>query len=220
EGAWTDPNPPYYGGLQMDLGVMRRDGGDLLRRKGTADHWAPLEQMWTAERAHRPGRGFLAWPNTTRPCGAIWLPGLSPAVRSGLLALAEHSPLLRADLTPGSDPSGSAALPELRTQQVVDDLRVRLSLRFFHDLADEVTEETLFAASVRGDLVGARGEDGVDERLQLGCVRDDGLRENGGRVDRAGRAVGERREQRLAGDRVTPVDDLDERRAVLRQQLE
>ena len=32
-------------------------GGDLLRAKGTADHWTPLEQMWVAERAYRT-RGF------------------------------------------------------------------------------------------------------------------------------------------------------------------
>jgi hypothetical protein len=71
EGSWTDPSPPYYGGLQMDLGFMRRYGTDLLRRKGTADHWTPLEQMWTAERAHRSGRGFYPWPNTARSCGLI-----------------------------------------------------------------------------------------------------------------------------------------------------
>jgi hypothetical protein len=71
EGSWTDPNPPYYGGLQMDLGFMQRYGAGLLRRKGTADHWTPLEQMWTAERAHRAGRGFYPWPNTARACGLI-----------------------------------------------------------------------------------------------------------------------------------------------------
>ena len=71
EGSWTDPNPPYYGGLQMDLGFMRRYGAALLRSKGTADHWTPLEQMWTAERAHRAGRGFYPWPNTARYCGLI-----------------------------------------------------------------------------------------------------------------------------------------------------
>jgi hypothetical protein len=71
EGSWTDPNPPYYGGLQMDLGFMRRYGAGLLRRKGTADHWTPLEQMWTAERAHHAGRGFYPWPNTARVCGLI-----------------------------------------------------------------------------------------------------------------------------------------------------
>jgi hypothetical protein len=70
EGAWTDPNPPYYGGLQMDLGFQQRYGSELLRRKGTADHWTPLEQIWTAERALRT-RGFYPWPNTARYCGLL-----------------------------------------------------------------------------------------------------------------------------------------------------
>jgi hypothetical protein len=71
EGAWTDPDPPYYGGLQMDLSFQRIYSPGLLRRKGTANHWTPLEQMWTAERAHRSGRGFYPWPNTARYCGLI-----------------------------------------------------------------------------------------------------------------------------------------------------
>jgi hypothetical protein len=71
EGAWNDPKPPYFGGLQMDLGFQRSYGRPLLRRKGTANHWTPLEQMWTAERAHRSGRGFYPWPNTARYCGLI-----------------------------------------------------------------------------------------------------------------------------------------------------
>jgi hypothetical protein len=71
EGSWSDPNPPYYGGLQMDVGFMRTYAAGLLRRKGTADHWTPLEQMWAAERAHRSGRGFYPWPNTARYCGLI-----------------------------------------------------------------------------------------------------------------------------------------------------
>ena len=71
EGAWTDPNAPYYGGLQMDLSFQRRYGRDLLRRKGTANHWTPLEQMWVAERAHRSGLGYYPWPNTARSCGLI-----------------------------------------------------------------------------------------------------------------------------------------------------
>jgi hypothetical protein len=71
EGSWTDPNGPYYGGLQMDLSFQRRYGAHLLRRKGTADHWTPLEQMWVAERAHRAGRGFYPWPNTARSCGLL-----------------------------------------------------------------------------------------------------------------------------------------------------
>jgi len=71
EGAWTDPNPPYYGGLQMDITFQRTYGRQLLRRKGTADHWTPLEQMWVAERAHGSGRGYYPWPNTARYCGLI-----------------------------------------------------------------------------------------------------------------------------------------------------
>jgi hypothetical protein len=70
EGSWADPNPPYYGGLQMDLGFQATYGGALLRAKGTADHWTPLEQMWVAERAFRT-RGFWPWPNTARFCGLL-----------------------------------------------------------------------------------------------------------------------------------------------------
>src|SRR5207249_7992741 len=69
EGAWNDPNPPYFGGLQMDIGFQRTYGRDLLLRKGTADHWTPLEQIWVAERAYRSGRGFCTWPNTAGHCG-------------------------------------------------------------------------------------------------------------------------------------------------------
>jgi hypothetical protein len=70
EGSWTDPNAPYYGGLQMDLEFQETYGADLYRAKGTADHWSPLEQMWVAERAYRT-RGFWPWPNTARYCGLI-----------------------------------------------------------------------------------------------------------------------------------------------------
>src|SRR6266567_6123807 len=62
EGAWSDTGAPYYGGLQMDLGFQRTYGAPLLVRKGTANHWTPLEQMWVAERALRAGRGFWPWP--------------------------------------------------------------------------------------------------------------------------------------------------------------
>jgi hypothetical protein len=71
EGAWNDPGPLYYGGLQMDLSFQRAYGGGLLARKGTANHWTPLEQMWAAERAHQSGRGFYPWPNTARYCGLL-----------------------------------------------------------------------------------------------------------------------------------------------------
>jgi len=71
EGAWNDPNAPYYGGLQMDRSFMQAYGPTLLRQKGTADHWTPLEQIWVAERAFESGRGFYPWPNTARWCGLI-----------------------------------------------------------------------------------------------------------------------------------------------------
>ncbi len=70
EAKWTDPNAPYYGGLQMDLEFQATYGRTLLRRKGTAEHWTPLEQMWVAERAYRT-RGFWPWPNTARYCGLL-----------------------------------------------------------------------------------------------------------------------------------------------------
>ncbi len=71
EGAWNDPNEPYFGGLQMDISFQRGYGRYLLRRKGTANHWTPAEQMWTAEKALRAGRGFHPWPVAARRCGLI-----------------------------------------------------------------------------------------------------------------------------------------------------
>jgi hypothetical protein len=68
EGSWTDSGGPYWGGLQMDLGFQATYGGWLLRHKGTADHWTPLEQIWVAVRASR-SRGFSPWPNTAYYCG-------------------------------------------------------------------------------------------------------------------------------------------------------
>jgi hypothetical protein len=68
EGSWTDSGGPYWGGLQMDFGFQATYGGWLLRHKGTADHWSPLEQIWVAVRASH-ARGFSPWPNTARFCG-------------------------------------------------------------------------------------------------------------------------------------------------------
>jgi hypothetical protein len=68
EGSWTDAGGPYWGGLQMDLSFQATYGGWLLRHRGTADHWSPLEQIWVAVRASRV-RGFSPWPNTARFCG-------------------------------------------------------------------------------------------------------------------------------------------------------
>lgn len=72
EGSWTaNTGNGYYGGLQMDLSFQRSYGGYLLKSKGTANHWTPLEQIWVAERAYKSGRGYYPWPNTARACGLI-----------------------------------------------------------------------------------------------------------------------------------------------------
>ena len=71
QGWRTHTGNGYYGGLQMDLDFQRAYGRELLRRKGTADRWTALEQMWVAERAYQSGRGFYPWPNTARFCGLI-----------------------------------------------------------------------------------------------------------------------------------------------------
>ena len=68
EGSWSDSGSPYWGGLQMNLSFQETYGGWLLRHKGTADHWSPLEQIWVAVRASRT-RGFSPWPNTAYYCG-------------------------------------------------------------------------------------------------------------------------------------------------------
>jgi hypothetical protein len=69
EGRWDDPDAPDYCGLQMSIEFQRPYDPELLARKGTADNWTPLEQIWVAERAYRSGRGFHPWPSTARYCG-------------------------------------------------------------------------------------------------------------------------------------------------------
>jgi hypothetical protein len=71
EGSWSDAGDPYWGGLQMDRGFMAGYAPHHLLRRGWANNWSPLEQMWVAERAYRSGRGFYAWPNTARVCGLL-----------------------------------------------------------------------------------------------------------------------------------------------------
>jgi hypothetical protein len=71
EGPWRDAHDPYWGGLQMDRSFMRAYAPRYLLRRGWANTWTPLEQMWVAERALRAGRGFYPWPNTARICGLI-----------------------------------------------------------------------------------------------------------------------------------------------------
>lgn len=70
EGSWTDTGDPYWGGLQMDQNFMNAYAPPHLLRRGWANTWSPLEQMWVAENAYRT-RGFYPWPNTARMCGLI-----------------------------------------------------------------------------------------------------------------------------------------------------
>ena len=67
EGAWNDPNAPYYGGLQMDSSFQRTYGPEFLRAFGTADRWPASVQIAVAVRAWL-SRGFGPWP-TRRFCG-------------------------------------------------------------------------------------------------------------------------------------------------------
>jgi hypothetical protein len=71
EGSWHDSGDPYWGGLQMDRGFMRAYAPRVLLRRGWANRWTALEQMWVAERAHRSGRGYWPWPSTARFCGLL-----------------------------------------------------------------------------------------------------------------------------------------------------
>lgn len=71
EGSWLDGNDPYWGGLQMDRGFMRSYAPNWLLRKGWANSWTPLQQMWVAENAHASGRGFNPWPNTAHYCNLL-----------------------------------------------------------------------------------------------------------------------------------------------------
>jgi hypothetical protein len=71
EGSWRDAWDPYWGGLQMDRSFMLAYAPRHLLRRGWANRWTPIEQMWVAERAYRAGRGFYPWPHTARRCGLI-----------------------------------------------------------------------------------------------------------------------------------------------------
>jgi hypothetical protein len=72
EGSWSaNTGNGYYGGLQMDLSFQQSYGRELLRTKGPAHRWTPIEQIWVAERAYRSGSGFSPWPNTARSCGLL-----------------------------------------------------------------------------------------------------------------------------------------------------
>ena len=71
EGSWRDPNPPYWGGLQMDRAFMRAYMPWAYDYFGTADRWPISVQIAAGIHAVISGRGFQPWPNTARVCGLI-----------------------------------------------------------------------------------------------------------------------------------------------------
>lgn len=88
EGAWDDPDPPYWGGIQMDMNFMTTYGyfkgplptgerlhaskpGSFVRLWGTADHWPVWAQFVAGHNALVAGRGYYPWPTTARYCGII-----------------------------------------------------------------------------------------------------------------------------------------------------
>lgn len=70
EGSWTDPNAPYWGGLQADLSFQQAYGAEYYRRWGTADHWPVSAQLHMGYRGVM-ARGYSPWPNTARQCGLL-----------------------------------------------------------------------------------------------------------------------------------------------------
>jgi hypothetical protein len=70
QGWHTYTGNGFYGGLQMDLRFQQRYGLWLLRRKGPAHRWTPVEQIWVAERGRRL-QGWYAWANAASACGLI-----------------------------------------------------------------------------------------------------------------------------------------------------
>ena len=78
EGSWTDPNGPYYGGLQEDLKFQAAYGwikihGTVINFTtlwGTADHWPIWAQLQAGRNGYK-SRGWWPWPNTARYCGLL-----------------------------------------------------------------------------------------------------------------------------------------------------
>jgi hypothetical protein len=81
EGSWSDPNPPYWGGLQMDLSFQATYGWIrvakhtphvhkiyFLKKWGTAEHWPIWAQLLGGLHGYF-SRGWDPWPNTAGYCG-------------------------------------------------------------------------------------------------------------------------------------------------------
>lgn len=83
EGAWNDPNAPYWGGLQMDMNFQRAYGYRWVGKNkswgykiyfnnvwGTADRWPIWAQMMAGRHGYF-SRGWQPWYNTAHLCGLI-----------------------------------------------------------------------------------------------------------------------------------------------------
>ena len=70
EGAWNDPNAPYYGGMQADISFQQSYNPTAYRLYGTADHWPIIEQIKMAYYGWK-ARGWYPWPLTARACGLL-----------------------------------------------------------------------------------------------------------------------------------------------------
>lgn len=70
EGAWDDPNAPYWGGFQADLSFQQTYNPGAYATYGTADRWPIIEQIEMAWRGWQ-ARGWAPWPTTARMCGLL-----------------------------------------------------------------------------------------------------------------------------------------------------
>ena len=83
EGSWSDPDAPYWGGLQMDLSFQATYGWFRVAKHtphvhkiyfkdkwGTADRWPIWAQLVAGIHGYL-SRGWYPWPNTARYCGLI-----------------------------------------------------------------------------------------------------------------------------------------------------
>lgn len=79
EGSWSDPNSPYWGGLQMDLSFQKTYGWLRAGRHhkwyfekkwGTADNWPVWAQVVAGIHGYL-SRGWNPWPQTAHYCGLM-----------------------------------------------------------------------------------------------------------------------------------------------------
>ena len=69
--TWDGKPSKYYDGLQMDKQFQKDHAGWLYRKKGTGNHWTPLEQMWVAETAYKHSGYELSWLRSQWPHSSL-----------------------------------------------------------------------------------------------------------------------------------------------------